>query len=196
MTINESEILRFGFTRLNFWNKTFEVERLVGLASNLRILEVIGEYYYHMWVEEYDTNLEGFIDKDISIYKCKLKNGRHGWICQVNFDEVYEIKISDDIFNISSEIKYNDFGFVYVISSGLGYKIGYTKSIHNRASVFNVKLPIEWDFHKIYPCQEYKKMEKALHELFSSKRINGEWFNLNTKDLLCIERLFELNSPR
>ena len=49
-----------------------------------------------------------------------------------------------------SNSKTTFFGFVYIIKSELGYKIGMTKSIHDRTKIFNVKLPIKWEFEKIY----------------------------------------------
>lgn len=199
MKINESEILRCGFTKLRFWNKKFETNLIISKAMGLTILDTIGKDYFHLCVEEYSSHLEGFIVKDISIYKCKGKQGKHIWVCVINDDDVFQIKKTDDIINISSVIEYKAaYGFVYVIYSPvLGYKIGSSRSIHNRNAVFNVKLPFEWNYYKIYVCENHSFVErKALHLLFDDKRMNkSEWFDLNQKDLNIIDQFMKLNRP-
>jgi hypothetical protein len=70
-------------------------------------------------------------------------------------------------------------GYVYLIESPIGYKIGKTKSIHDRAAIFNVKLPFEWRFKKTFLTPYYHALEKYLHEYFNKVKINGEWFDLN-----------------
>lgn len=65
-----------------------------------------------------------------------------------------------------------------------------TKSIHHRTRIFNVKLPIHWDFEKVYCLKDYKLLEKFLHSKFENKKINGEWFNLSEEDLKLIEDFY------
>ncbi len=74
-------------------------------------------------------------------------------------------------------------GYIYLIKSPLGYKIGKTKDINDRAAIFNVKLPFEWSFEKIFLVPHYHFLEKYLHNLFDNKKINGEWFNLEEKEI-------------
>lgn len=197
MRLNESEIRRCGFTKLRFWNSNAEIGQLKKKASPLKIINTIGEDYFHLYVEEYDEYLEGFVDKDVSIYKCKGKRGKHLWVCSINDSDFFEIKKTEDILDISPIIKYDKrLGFIYVIySPKLKFKIGSSKSIHSRTKIFNVKLSVKWDFHNIYMSNKYKKLEKALHQLFDGKRIEGEWFDLNQKDLKTIEKFIELNAP-
>jgi hypothetical protein len=178
-------------------NKKSETDLLINKAKDLKIIDTLGEDYFHLYIEEYDVYLEGFIDKDISIYKCKGKKGKHIWVCAVNNSDIFEIKKTDDILEISSVIEYKSYGFVYIINSPkMGFKIGSTRSIHNREAIFNVKLPFKWDFHKIYLCEKQHIIEtKALHPLFESKRLEGEWFNLNKEDLDMIDHFMKLNCP-
>lgn len=75
-------------------------------------------------------------------------------------------------------------GHVYILGSTLGfYKIGFTNNLFKRFTNFGVKLPFEvWlEDSKIYFDCGYA--EKYWHEFFRHKRINGEWFKLEEKDL-------------
>jgi hypothetical protein len=88
-------------------------------------------------------------------------------------------------------------GFVYLIKSKLDYKIGYSKEIHNRNKIFNVKLPFQWEFAKIFCLEDYKLFEKFLHNIFVDKKLNGEWFDLNEEDLVSIEKVYnEITHPK
>ena len=163
MKVNESEIYRCGFSKLRFWNKQAETNWIINKSKDFKVLDTIGDEYFHMYIEEYDPYLEGFVDKDISIYKCKGKWSRHIWVCVINDSEVFKIKKIGDILDISPEIKYNSsLGFTYLIWSPHGFKIGSSRSIHSRNSTFNVKLPFDWSFYKIYLTEDYKKMRGAL----------------------------------
>lgn len=197
MKVNESEILRCGFSEYDLEDNPFDINTIIHKSNNLKILEVLDGTYFNICIDEYCSHLEGFIEKDISIFKCKLNRGRHGWVCKINFDEPYEIKKTDEILNISPEISYkSSYGFTYVIkTSELGYKIGSSRSIHNRSAIFNVKLPFRWEFHRIFLNKRYKLNEKTLHQLFDEKRLEGEWFDLNIDDLAMIEQFMYLNTP-
>lgn len=77
--------------------------------------------------------------------------------------------------------------FVYVIKSHLGYKIGKTTNLDNRNYIFNVKLPFEWEFEKIYTVLDCTYLETFLHNKMKNRKINGEWFNLTERDLKLID---------
>lgn len=86
----------------------------------------------------------------------------------------------------SSEKTHLDKGFVYVLQSDYGYKIGSTKKIKRRLDFFNIKLPFDFKLLYLIPLYNYKKYEKYLHNYFNS-HINGEWFNLSKEDLAYIK---------
>lgn len=79
-------------------------------------------------------------------------------------------------------------GYIYVIKSDYGYKIGKTKSLKNRSQLFSVKLPFDFDMVFTFFTSDYSSLESALHNMFKHKRTNGEWFNLDTGDLSDIEK--------
>jgi len=74
-------------------------------------------------------------------------------------------------------------GYIYVIQSEYGYKIGKTTSIKNRSQLFGVKLPFDFSFVYTYFSDRFSKLEVDLHQHFKHKRLNGEWFNLSNEDL-------------
>lgn len=75
-------------------------------------------------------------------------------------------------------------GFVYLLKSSNGYyKIGYTNNIKKRLHDIGIKVPFKIELiHKI-KCSDARRLESELHSQFSSKRVNGEWFNLSQEDV-------------
>lgn len=75
-------------------------------------------------------------------------------------------------------------GYVYLLQSPTGYyKIGRTKDPNDRMATFSVKLPFEVEYACLIHTQDMHKLESDLHEMFSQKRVNGEWFSLNDTDV-------------
>lgn len=68
------------------------------------------------------------------------------------------------------------------------YKIGRTLNIHTRMKAIKNVIP---DITLIFVS--WYDIEKELHEAFKEKRIDGEWFRLEEKDLKNIERIFKIN---
>lgn len=190
MKINKSNILRCNFT-LQYIENLVDIKNKI--MNQVQILDVICDEYYNLNIIEYCSYLNGEIDKQLDIYKCKFAYGKHGWVMVLDNTQIIELKKMDDILSISSIVSFNEnIGFTYVIKSELGYKIGFTTNLASRNSFFGVKLPLKWEFLRIYPLVQYKKMEKILHVLFKNKyqHINGEWFNLKFNDFELIDQLY------
>lgn len=79
--------------------------------------------------------------------------------------------------------------FVYVLKSNLKdiYKIGYTRAPRRRIVNIRCDTP-DAMFVKIYAGT--MEDERVLHKIFSKYRVKGEWFRLNYKRLLRIDRYF------
>jgi hypothetical protein len=76
-------------------------------------------------------------------------------------------------------------GFVYILGSSTGYfKIGRTSNLVKRLKTFEVKLPFEVWLELSFAFYDCVWAEKYWHAHFSMKRLNGEWFKLEHKDLL------------
>ena len=74
-------------------------------------------------------------------------------------------------------------GVVYVLKSAYGYKVGRTRNVPARMRAFGVQLPIVYTIPLCAWFDDCHAAERRYHEIFASKRINGEWFDLNDDDI-------------
>lgn len=185
--MNESLLLKCGFEVAKCDTK-FYLEKLRKYSNETKIIS-IEEKYYTKEIEEYSFEYDGTISKTIKVFKAKLKFGKTEFLTLIE-DEV-SIKNADELIKLASAKSIDNLGFVYIIKSKLGYKIGRSKEIHHRNKIFNVKLPFQWEFAKVFCLEDYKLFEKFLHKIFLTKKINGEWFELNEDDLVSIERIYK-----
>lgn len=88
--------------------------------------------------------------------------------------------------------------FVYVLSAEINnkksYKIGYTRrQVEDRIREF--KTGNASDFIVVYKFESNwsSKIEAILHRKFSDKKINGEWFDLTSDDLIEIYKCCNLH---
>ena len=89
------------------------------------------------------------------------------------------------------EEKKAEIGYIYVIKSKYGFKIGKTKNIQNRSTIFNVKLPFEIEFIITEQVPDYHNIELELHEKYSKVHLNGEWFSLTEGHITEIQELLK-----
>ncbi len=78
-------------------------------------------------------------------------------------------------------------GYVYLILSPYGYKIGKTKRMKERSQLFSVKLPFEIEVVHYKWFEDYSRAEAALHQRFKEKRLDGEWFRLTPADVQAVK---------
>lgn len=183
--MNESYILKTGF---NLQKNAHKYLKTIKELSKEPVFS-LEDYYFEKECEEFSYELQGTIINKVLLFKIRSSKNLKKFIALINFQEIVTIKNAEDLLRFSADLNV-DFGFVYIIKSDFGYKIGMSKSIHDRTRIFNVKLPIQWDFERVYCLKEYKLLEKFLHSKFESKKINGEWFNLSEEDLKLIESFY------
>lgn len=82
-------------------------------------------------------------------------------------------------------------GFVYLIQqvNGQHFKIGKSKDPDKRMSLFEVKLPFPIERICAIETDDMNELERELHETFANKRVDGEWFALDTEDVEYIKSL-------
>lgn len=82
-------------------------------------------------------------------------------------------------------------GYVYLLKelNGTSYKIGKTANPKSRRRTFGVKLPFAVDYVHTIETDDMHQLEKLLHQRFASKRIRGEFFELDDKDVAFIVSL-------
>jgi hypothetical protein len=81
-------------------------------------------------------------------------------------------------------------GYVYLLKSEHGYKIGYSKSPTSRHEQIDLILPFETELICTHKTDDMIGLERRLHERFADKRINGEWFDLSEDDVTFIREMF------
>ena len=75
-----------------------------------------------------------------------------------------------------------DYGFVYIIKSETNppqYKIGRSKDPVSRIGKLEVKLPFDIEVLHLIETDSASSLEGYYHELYSDKRVRGEWFELD-----------------
>lgn len=77
-------------------------------------------------------------------------------------------------------------GYVYILQSAYGCKVGRTRNMPSRMRAFGVKLPILYTIPLCAWFDDHVEAESAYHRRFSEKRINGEWFSLQEEDIALI----------
>jgi hypothetical protein len=78
-------------------------------------------------------------------------------------------------------------GFVYLIRSPYGLKIGKTINMKSRTRLFEVKLPFPISVEHYAWFENYSLAESTFHEQFKHKRLEGEWFDLDASDIAAIK---------
>ena len=86
-------------------------------------------------------------------------------------------------------------GYVYVIRSQHGFKIGKTVNMKSRTRLFEVKLPFPIKIEHYAWFENYSDAERTFHETFRSKRLEGEWFNLTPTDIAQIKTMGRAATP-
>lgn len=86
-------------------------------------------------------------------------------------------------------------GYVYLLGGTelndgkRAYKIGRAKDPTKRTEVLKTQLPMAVEIVCTLWSEDYKALEKRLHEHFSSQRLNGEWFELSQTDVKYVKEL-------
>ena len=78
-------------------------------------------------------------------------------------------------------------GYVYLVWSMYGYKIGKAVNVPKRTKLFEVKLPFPIRVEHYAMFSDYTQAERSLHLHFHEKRLEGEWFALTNEDISFIK---------
>jgi hypothetical protein len=79
-------------------------------------------------------------------------------------------------------------GLKYVIESNGIYKIGCTQNVSQR--IKNIQTSCPFPIKPLLVINGDETTEKDLHLQFQNKKTHGEWFVLNTKDVICISKKY------
>ncbi len=110
------------------------------------------------------------------------------------YEDVVKIcsEIIEDYSNKVEHQELNDenlsIGSVYLFKSGRYYKIGKTTDTVRRGNELRIQLPEKLDLIHSITTDDPSGVEAYWHKRYSSKRMNGEWFNLNSNDIKSFKR--------
>jgi hypothetical protein len=79
-------------------------------------------------------------------------------------------------------------GEVYLFKSGRYYKIGKTNDTVRRGNELRIQLPEKMDLIHSIKTDDPSGVENYWHRRFEPKRMNGEWFDLNSADIKAFKR--------
>lgn len=133
-------------------------------------------------IEGWKRFYEYFDDRFIYLYNCKVA-------IECGLEEYLQKKGYESDLDPTSDSR--NPGFIYIIRSIYGYKIGRTKHYSARMKLFSVKLPFEFDVVQVLKVSDMWAAETVLHMFFTlqEKHINGEWFSLSEADLVILQFL-------
>jgi hypothetical protein len=80
-------------------------------------------------------------------------------------------------------------GYIYLIRSQYGIKIGKSVDVRSRTRLFEVKLPFPITVEHYAWFDDYSYAERDLHRTYHAKRLEGEWFSLSDADIAVIKKL-------
>ena len=102
--------------------------------------------------------------------------------------------------SVTSEDFDTPFGYVYLVRSPHGFKIGRTSHPDSRFALFRTASPYRIELLAVIYASHVRALERALHRRFADKKIRGEWYALTDTDAAFIsgltsEQIEELSEP-
>jgi len=79
-------------------------------------------------------------------------------------------------------------GFVYMMTHGRHYKIGKTNATGRREYELAIQLPEKLSTVHVIKTDDPDGIEGYWHKRFAAKRANGEWFSLDSADVMAFKR--------
>lgn len=87
-------------------------------------------------------------------------------------------------------------GVVYLLKAAERYKIGRTKELERRLMEHGTSSPFPIALILSETVDNCEEVERELHQMFGSKRVKGEWFELGDNDLVIIKEYLGVRRVR
>ena len=109
-----------------------------------------------------------------------IKKHCQAFIEEILKDEAIRAKATKQL---SLSLEQNEDDYLYIIKVDDSYKIGYSSNWAKRLKNYRTHSPT-FDITYLIKHEEAFELETELHNMFRDKRISGEWFDLNEKDIV------------
>jgi hypothetical protein len=86
--------------------------------------------------------------------------------------------------NSSPYPQHSPAGYIYIVKTPYGYKIGCTTRPESRPMEVCGSVPIPIEVIAVFKVDDRRDTEQFLHQYYSDKRIRGEWFALSDDDII------------
>ncbi|HOI97024.1 MAG TPA: GIY-YIG nuclease family protein [Candidatus Pacearchaeota archaeon] len=194
-----------------YWARLSDAQKEAGFIPNQKQGAYTEEFLIKKLIilmrklSKFPTYREINVEKNIndSKFPDKVTFGRLGskkQLAEKVMDYCVEKTGYDDIVKLCQPIvggldneKNNDntsinIGEVYLFKSGRFYKIGKTNDTVRRGSEIRIQLPERMDLIHSIKTDDPTGIETYWHKRFEAKRMNGEWFDLNSSDIKVFKR--------
>ena len=78
--------------------------------------------------------------------------------------------------------------YIYIIKSGIYFKIGNTRNLHTRLLYYKTHNPHELILLDYTPSEDYSNFEFKVKSKYKDKIHRGEWFLLSKSDVKAIQK--------
>jgi hypothetical protein len=105
---------------------------------------------------------------------------------QYNLSKKKKTKKKELLTLYKRKLQQNQRGYVYFVQEEAMKSVKIGKALdpyHRINNGFNVKIPYKLELVYLVKTENDLETEKLFHDYFSTKRINGEWFELDEKDI-------------
>jgi hypothetical protein len=103
-------------------------------------------------------------------------------------DMVHPLVTASEAPASPEQIAFGVVGSVYLMKSGLHYKIGRSNHVGRRSYEVAIQLPEKLEVIHEIETDDPEGIERYWHQRFASKRANGEWFSLSDEDVRVFKR--------
>lgn len=199
--VNDREV---NYTLADFLNANRIFNQAIYILSNPKVLanfriEIEGkeERYKNLRYPIYPSTLIEILDLEFPVMNKVNKNFKE--VIEYETPERYEVyekakKILEKRQKNKPKVKKNikkHRGVVYLlkIKDKKQYKIGVSTKFKSRYDKLSTLMPFELITINKIKSNDIYALEEKLHKKFSDKRINGEWFELEKKDVKYIKSI-------
>lgn len=86
-------------------------------------------------------------------------------------------------------------GYIYLMYADTGhYKIGMSVEPNERLRSFRTEMPVDVQPVHVFPTDDMRLAERALHYVFRGSRYRGEWFVLDDEDVMWVKSIYKFST--